>query len=90
MIEWNLYITNLGNFFIHLRDEETNKLIWTKNGKDGSFYAKMGYDVAMEREHNDTELWWWTKIWKILGPLKTILMLWPTMSNKLLQDFCGY
>ena len=36
------YITKLGNYFIHLEEEETDKLIWTKNGKDGSFSTKMG------------------------------------------------
>ena len=57
MIEWNHYITKLVNCFIHLEEEEMDKLIWTKNGKYGSFSAKMGYDVTMEREHDGMDRW---------------------------------
>ena len=82
-IEWNRYVTKLVICFIHL-EEETDTRIWTKNCKDGSFFAKLGYDDAMEREQEGNNHWWWTKIWKILGPLKTFLTLWLALSNKLL------
>ena len=42
----------------------------------------MGYEAALQLEQEVAEQWWWNKIWKILGPLKTILNLWLAMSNK--------
>ena len=84
VVEWNHYVTRLVNNFIHLEEDESDKLIWTKNGKCGSFSAKLGYEVATKDENEGEHLWWWTKILKTLGPLKTILTLWLVLSNKIL------
>ena len=51
---------------------------------DGKFSAKLGYEATVQLEHQQTECWWWSRIWKLQAPLKAILTLWLAMNNKLL------
>ena len=44
----------------------------------------MGYEAGIQLEHQHTNCWWWSKVWKIQVPLKAMLTLWLDLNNKLL------
>ena len=43
----NEYVNNLVSRFVHLDEEEKDKLTWTKNFVNGEFTAKNGYEATI-------------------------------------------
>ena len=84
--EWNRFLNKLVARFFHLDEETQDKIIWTKNAKDGEFSAKQGYEVASNELEEGEKRRWWRKIWGTHSPLKTIINLWLALSNKLLTQ----
>ena len=46
--EWNSFISLLVSNFIHLNMDIDDKLVWSKNVKNGIYTAKLGYKAMME------------------------------------------
>ena len=63
---------------------EHDRLIWTKNTKAGQYTTKHGYAVAIREQTKLEERSWWSGLWQIQNPQKTILTMWLALSNKLL------
>ena len=82
--EWNIFVSKLVFSFVHLEAGEQDKLIWTKNGVDEIFSAKLGYEAIIQETFQGEKRWWWSIIWKIYSPLKNILTLWFDLNGKLL------
>ena len=81
--EWNKYINLLVTNFIHL-GTDPDKLVWTKNPKTGQYTTKLGYQVSIEEQTGEEKKWWWKKLWHTQSPIKTQIIMWLSLSNKLL------
>ena len=56
--EWNRFVNKLVFTFMHLEVGEKEKLIWTKNGVDGDFSAKLGYEAINQETFQGEKRWW--------------------------------
>ena len=56
---WNNYLNLLEINFVYLDEDDQDKLIWTKNGINGDYIAKKGYEVAIIEQCEGEKYWWW-------------------------------
>jgi len=63
--KWDNYIGRLCKNFISMDEEANDTLCWSKNTKDGTFTAKLGYKVWQEDNFEGPKKWSWGTIWKI-------------------------
>jgi hypothetical protein len=82
--EWEKYIGLLCENLIILDDEIADSLCWSKNPKDGTFTAKLGYKAWQEEKFEGSKKWWWGPIWKTKAPPRCKITLWLALNNKLL------
>ena len=82
--EWNSFISLLVSNFIHLNMDIDDKMVWSKNVKNGIYTTKLGYKAMMEEMHPSEPLFWTKSLWKSPGPKKAKLVLWLSLQNRLL------
>jgi hypothetical protein len=82
-IDWNQFVDLLFLNYIRIQEEEEDSLIWTKNPATRDYtsnwisYSYGGTSLAEKQ-------WWWGPIWKLKAPLKSKIILWLAINNKLL------
>jgi hypothetical protein len=81
---WEGYLNLLRSNFIFLQEEEEDTLLLSGNEKNGSYSAKLGYNVLVEEYFNDEKKLWWNFIWAPKTPNKSKIILWSAMENKML------
>ena len=47
------------------------------------YIVKLGYVARIEEVWNGDRVWWWRFIWKLYFPLKTRILMWLALDNKL-------
>jgi hypothetical protein len=82
-VKWHNYVGNLCSCFIRLCNEEEESLFWFKNMWKGEYIAKLGYNYQMETQFKGEVRWWWEKIWKIHGPVKSKIVIWLALNKNL-------
>jgi hypothetical protein len=85
--EWSFYTSQLKHSAIILQDWE-DELKWSRNKAHGNLTAKLGYEAMMENllepDLSNGKACWWALIWMLESHLKTRLLLWLALPNKVL------
>jgi len=83
-VEWDTFIPLLCKNFISPDEESEDSMCWSKNPKDRSFTAKLGYKAWLKHSLVTPLKWWWKPLWKLKAPLRCKITLWLALNNKLL------
>ena len=59
-------------------------LVWVQNNQTGDVFAKLAYDLIIEKENIDSSCWWTKWLWKEHCPLKIKIFMWICIKKKIL------
>jgi len=79
---WNLLVSELRKGHVRLKDE-ADSLAWAQDKALGRYTARLGHKVMISGG-DQAEVCWWTKIWRIKTPKKTMI-LWLALRNRVLN-----
>ena len=72
------------NYIEELRKVHTSdELAWSVNKTGGSYTVRLGYNALRFEKQREIK-WWWSKIWKVRAPEKTILHMWLELNDRVL------
>ena len=81
--EWEHYVSSLTLASIRLA-KKVGKLCWSKNMTIRDYTAKLGYATKVEVELLEDKKCWRAVVLKLYSPLKTKIVMWLALANKLL------
>jgi hypothetical protein len=82
--EWTSYTDILTSIFISLREDDKESIVWLMNEKNGIYTVNLGYITLVEAVFEGDREWWWSYVWKYHMLVKTKIMLWLAIENKML------
>jgi hypothetical protein len=79
---WESFLTELRRAHIRLSGDP-NDLVWEMNKTGGDYTAKLNY-LSLQSLNPAEIRWWWSKLWKVKAPPKSILFMWLILNNRVL------
>lgn len=78
---WQNFLQALTESHVRLNNED-DELIWG-HSKKRQYSSKQGYDIIVADSKSESIRRWWKSLWKLKAPMRTRLLMWSILDNKI-------